>query len=154
MCLYIKDNTVIFTKKMDMNFVRLVAVILSILSCLRPIITAESKHCFQTNKGLSNGCSIPLFKKFPYKEDFTPSCQRHDICYNCAVKFSKSRKYCDSLFLDDMKKVCNSITDLRKIACKGFARLYHRAIRVGGRLFFEKTAKSECSQTWVRSCFP
>ncbi|VDI52925.1 Hypothetical predicted protein [Mytilus galloprovincialis] len=120
---------------MNMHFVRLSAVILIIISFLRPIITAESKRCFQSNAGLSSGCSIPLFKKFPYKKNFTPSCQRHDICYNCAAKFSKSRKYCDSLFLTDMKKVCNRMKLLKKVACRGFARIYHSAVRVGGDMY-------------------
>ena len=29
-----------------------------------------------------NGCSTP-FKKFPYRDQFTPSCNSHDVCYRC-----------------------------------------------------------------------
>lgn len=29
-----------------------------------------------------NGCSTP-FKKFPYRDRFTPSCDSHDVCYRC-----------------------------------------------------------------------
>lgn len=62
-------------------YYRVCAVILVIISCL--VLTTESNRCFQANEGLSEGCSIPLLKKFPYKTSFTPPCQRHDICYRC-----------------------------------------------------------------------
>ena len=29
----------------------------------------------------ANGCSSPF--DFPFKKEFTPSCNRHDICYGC-----------------------------------------------------------------------
>ena len=31
----------------------------------------------------ANGCSIPFGLSFTYKTLFTPSCNRHDICYGC-----------------------------------------------------------------------
>ena len=30
-----------------------------------------------------NGCSTPLRLPAPFKQDFTPACNIHDICYNC-----------------------------------------------------------------------
>ncbi|XP_063406408.1 uncharacterized protein LOC134690368 [Mytilus trossulus] len=140
---------------MDFYASRLCAVILVTIACLQPILTAENYRCFRANRGLSSGCSIPLFKKFPYKRSFTPPCQRHDICYGCARKFGKSRFYCDNLFLRDMLKVCNRMSFLKRVGCKHFARrVYYKAVRTAGALFFSRTPKSECNRSWVRSCFP
>ncbi|XP_076078860.1 uncharacterized protein LOC143048876 [Mytilus galloprovincialis] len=134
---------------------KLCAFIIVIVACLHPITATESYRCFQANAGLSSGCSIPLFDIFPYKNAFTPSCQRHDICYGCASKFSKSRLYCDNLFLQDMLNVCNRMSFLKKAGCKYFARsVYYNAVRVGGFLLFKRTPKTECNQDWVPSCFP
>ena len=30
-----------------------------------------------------NGCSIPFRFQFYYKREFTPSCNKHDVCYSC-----------------------------------------------------------------------
>ncbi|VDI81735.1 Hypothetical predicted protein [Mytilus galloprovincialis] len=139
---------------MDINFVRLSAVFLIIISYLRPIITVESKRCFQPNPGLSNGCSIPFGIELKFKINFTPACQRHDICYTCASKFAKSREYCDSLFLKDMQKVCNMIEVAKREECNNYANTYHTGVQVGGERSFMKTAKCQCNQKWVPSCFP
>ncbi|XP_071144211.1 uncharacterized protein [Mytilus edulis] len=140
---------------MDFYASRFCAVLLVTIVCLQPILTAENYRCFQANTGLSSGCSIPIFKKFPYKELFTPSCQRHDICYGCATKFSKTRLYCDDLFLKDMLKVCDSMSFWKKAGCRYTARfVYYEAVRIAGSLFFKRTPKSECNQFWVHTCFP
>ena len=31
----------------------------------------------------TNGCSIPLDLPFPYKQEFQPVCNEHDVCYIC-----------------------------------------------------------------------
>lgn len=31
----------------------------------------------------ANGCSVPLGIEAPFKRQFTPSCNKHDICYGC-----------------------------------------------------------------------
>ena len=41
----------------------------------RPQICNADKH--------ANGCSVPLGINAPYKNDFTPACNKHDICYGC-----------------------------------------------------------------------
>lgn len=41
----------------------------------RPQLCNADKH--------TNGCSVPLGINAPYKEDFTPACNKHDICYGC-----------------------------------------------------------------------
>ena len=33
--------------------------------------------------GHVNGCSIPFGLPFFYKSQFTPACNKHDICYSC-----------------------------------------------------------------------
>ena len=42
---------------------------------LRPQLCNADKH--------ANGCSVPLGINAPYKSDFTPACNKHDICYGC-----------------------------------------------------------------------
>ncbi len=44
----------------------------------RPEICKADKH--------ANGCSVPLGMTAPYKEQFTPACNKHDICYGCVSK--------------------------------------------------------------------
>ena len=41
----------------------------------------------------ANGCSIPLGILAPYKEQFTPACNKHDICYGC-VSINLMYSYC------------------------------------------------------------
>ena len=39
----------------------------------------------------ANGCSIPFGLSFTYKTLFTPSCNRHDICYGCVSLIMQKR---------------------------------------------------------------
>ena len=36
-----------------------------------------------SNNKYTNGCSIPFNLPWFYKEEFTPDCHKHDICYYC-----------------------------------------------------------------------
>ena len=31
----------------------------------------------------TNGCSTPMGMNAPFKREFTPACDKHDICYGC-----------------------------------------------------------------------
>ncbi|XP_063406103.1 uncharacterized protein LOC134690060 [Mytilus trossulus] len=139
---------------MGLQVLRLCAVILVIIACLQPIIAYVSNRCFQSNRGLSHGCNLSILRRFPYNNAFVKPCNRHNICYRCGSKFSKTRLYCDHIFLHDMLEVCKRMPYLRIARCKSYAgRVYYKAVRVGGLFFFRKTPKYECSQRWVRSCF-
>ena len=39
-------------------------------------------HTCEVDK-YADGCSVPLGISAPYKEQFTPACNKHDICYGC-----------------------------------------------------------------------
>lgn len=68
---------------------RLTCAVITILSWLQ-LSTAQNARCFKRNPRLStDGCSVPIFKKFPYKKVFEPACNRHDICYICVSKHFK-----------------------------------------------------------------
>ncbi|XP_059164868.1 uncharacterized protein LOC131947645 [Physella acuta] len=54
-----------------------------------------------------DGCSIPFGLPFFYKGLFTPSCDRHDICYHCGVAFNISRTTCDLTFRYNTLKACD-----------------------------------------------
>ena len=48
----------------------------------RPHVCNADKH--------TNGCSVPLGINAPYKKDFTPACNKHDICYGCVSAYFDS----------------------------------------------------------------
>jgi len=56
--------------------------IVSALLFVGKIVCVDEK-CFQDFRGITNDCSVPIFKDFPYKVTFRPACQRHDLCYGC-----------------------------------------------------------------------
>ena len=35
----------------------------------------------------TNGCSTPMGINAPYKREFTPACDKHDICYGCVSTY-------------------------------------------------------------------
>ncbi|KAK3086241.1 hypothetical protein FSP39_015673 [Pinctada imbricata] len=47
------------------------------------VATAQLALDLCTFNPVVNGCSIPGQLPAPYKTDFTPACNRHDICYAC-----------------------------------------------------------------------
>ncbi|XP_005092852.1 uncharacterized protein LOC101852004 [Aplysia californica] len=53
-----------------------------------------------------NGCSIPFGLPFVYKQTFTPSCNRHDVCYQCGIAYDIPRSLCDTSFRDNMRGAC------------------------------------------------
>ncbi|CAG5116125.1 unnamed protein product [Candidula unifasciata] len=55
-----------------------------------------------------SGCSIPFGLNFFYKKRFTPSCNRHDICYSCAVAYNMTRATCDRAFRHDTTTACRN----------------------------------------------
>nr|KAG5712215.1 hypothetical protein BaRGS_014565 [Batillaria attramentaria] len=57
----------------------------------------------------ANGCSIPFNMNYFYKDLFTPSCNKHDICYGCGAKFGVSRASCDNKFRQNMASACSTL---------------------------------------------
>ncbi|CAL1540103.1 unnamed protein product, partial [Lymnaea stagnalis] len=53
-----------------------------------------------------DGCSIPFQLPFFFKDLFTHSCARHDICYHCGVGELISRATCDLSFRNDTTTSC------------------------------------------------
>ncbi|KAK3743876.1 hypothetical protein RRG08_048504 [Elysia crispata] len=58
----------------------------------------------------ANGCSSPFNLDFPFKKEFTPSCNRHDMCYGCAVAYGLTKADCDAGLLLDTIKTCKEIS--------------------------------------------
>lgn len=53
-----------------------------VLACFTPIVSnVVAKDC-DTNEHV-NGCSIPFGISWFYKAEFTPDCNKHDVCYWC-----------------------------------------------------------------------
>uniref|UniRef100_A0A0B6YP89 Phospholipase A2 domain-containing protein n=1 Tax=Arion vulgaris TaxID=1028688 RepID=A0A0B6YP89_9EUPU len=61
--------------------------------------------CFQYD---TNGCSVPFDLPFFFKTLFTPSCNRHDVCYSCGVDYNISKDHCDKAFQGDTSAACRS----------------------------------------------
>lgn len=69
--LYIVDST--------LKIMRSFCVIFLFVAAL---VYVDSKETCKT-LDFVNGCSTPLWLPVPFKKAFTPSCNRHDVCYRC-----------------------------------------------------------------------
>nr|QNH72507.1 toxin candidate TRINITY_DN36719_c0_g1_i1 [Pachycerianthus maua] len=54
----------------------------------------------------TNGCSVPFGMEAPFKRQFIPACDKHDICYGCGHHYNWTREQCDQGFFEDMKSIC------------------------------------------------
>uniref|UniRef100_W4VS19 Conodipine_Vc3 prepropeptide n=1 Tax=Conus victoriae TaxID=319920 RepID=W4VS19_CONVC len=121
----------------------------------------------------ANGCSVPLHMPLFYKTLFTPSCNRHDVCYRCGAKYGISKDTCDSAFLHHMEAACavhdasrrhislqssssSSASHLQKrSACTVFAKdVFYEAVHIFGGLFYHDVdgTASFCSEPTAVSC--
>ncbi|KAK7485221.1 hypothetical protein BaRGS_00023472 [Batillaria attramentaria] len=119
-------------------------------------VVVEGSTC----ESKANGCST-FDLDLPYKDRFTPSCNKHDICYYCGADRGLSRECCDDEFRDNMKKSCDTLDNfLTKTACKASAESYYAAARAGGgmsgfrRDCEDRLPPSWCNETWVSACLP
>ncbi|XP_076466831.1 uncharacterized protein LOC143298050 [Babylonia areolata] len=107
--------------------------------------------------GYVNGCSIPLGARLSFQTLFTPSCNRHDVCYGCGALFGKTKDRCDDAFLANMRRACESRRGLSRRLCRRFARsVYYRAVHLFGDSNYHRLGRTQsyCDQSWVRSCLP
>lgn len=86
-------------------------VLLLFLLCA-PSLCASS-HCTKS----VNGCSTP--SGTPFKKEFTPYCNRHDLCYTCASACfgdnrrggrldNADRRFCDRTLRNDLDRYCRN----------------------------------------------
>lgn len=90
--------------------------------------SAKRKPCVKFN-----GCSVPGGLPFFYKKTFTPACNKHDVCYSCGLYYTWPRCDCDNAFKRDMTELCNKKNFFIRKACRGFAKLYYKAVKKFGR---------------------
>ncbi|BFZ19844.1 hypothetical protein BsWGS_22883 [Bradybaena similaris] len=83
--------------------VTLPSFLLALLASGSGISAKATDICYRYD---ANGCSIPFDLYFFYKKCFTPSCNRHDICYSCGVAYNITRATCDWSFRRDMINTC------------------------------------------------
>ncbi|KAK7088418.1 hypothetical protein V1264_022342 [Littorina saxatilis] len=112
----------------------------------------------------SNGCSIPGGLGYFYKDEFTPPCDRHDICYACGQYHNVSRDECDDGFLHDMKRACNNRrrrhvvhrhVHKRHVFCYMAAYKYYYAVHwFGGSRYTDDNSPDYCEEPWIPSCLP
>lgn len=119
----------------------------------------------------TNGCSTPMGINAPYKREFTPACDKHDICYGCGHHYNWSRADCDKALLSDMLGACHSRVRRRRrrrrsVAdalldiwyffqglnkaerrCELAAETYFTIVRTFGASHFEKKDHAYCTST-------
>ena len=93
----------------------------------------------------SNGCSTPL-SNTPFKSDFTPACNQHDICYSTCLS---NRRSCDATFRKNMQQACdqkyyNSRTQQMYENCMIWSTNYYTGVRVAGNSYFENAQIDHC----------
>ncbi|XP_076470360.1 conodipine-P1-like [Babylonia areolata] len=75
--------------------------------------TAAGAESEVTCSAHSNGCSVPKVFRSSFDKDIvrvmTPSCDNHDMCYDCGRYYFVSRKRCDDVFLDEMYRACHRL---------------------------------------------
>ncbi|KAL8566325.1 hypothetical protein ACOMHN_050443 [Nucella lapillus] len=122
----------------------------------------------------ANGCSTPLHLPMVYKTRFTPSCNKHDVCYRCGAKYGISKATCDTNFLHNMAAACSAHDAVRRdlfssssssssssvqkrSACSVVAKdFFYAAVHLFGGFFYHDVAEVEsyCSQPTAMSCLP
>ncbi|ESO91065.1 hypothetical protein LOTGIDRAFT_163589 [Lottia gigantea] len=128
-----------------------------IVVCLVGLLTAQC-HRYDVN-----GCSIPYNLPYFYKQSFTPSCDKHDVCYECGAAKGIPKTTCDIKLYNDIKAVCASHgvgrrdVDKRSLIsqfCNLVSVSYYEAVKHFGAGYFSQVSPSWCSESWVRGCLP
>ncbi|EDO30640.1 predicted protein [Nematostella vectensis] len=105
----------------------------------------------------------------PFQKQFTPSCNKHDICYGCGHHYNWTRDLCDDAFLSDMKNTCKErrhhvrhrrfVSALLEVwyffqglskeerRCNLVAEMYYKAVRTFGKPNFEVRENQYCNNT-------
>ncbi|PFX19817.1 uncharacterized protein LOC111337718 [Stylophora pistillata] len=117
----------------------------------------------------TNGCSTPMGINAPFKREFTPACDKHDICYGCGNHYNWTREACDKALLHDMIQSChrrmhsrtrrgvmNALLDIwyffqgiskEERRCKLAAEMYYKIVRTFGASHLEKKDHIYCINT-------
>ncbi|XP_062619075.1 conodipine-P3-like [Saccostrea cucullata] len=121
------------------------------LSLLVAIVSAvQYDYCKQhAPAGAVNGCSLPPLVHFNYEYQFTPSCNKHDICYHCGHHYGITRSDCDHKFLHNMLATCSR---KRLLNCQHSADAFFGAVRTAGGLFYRTEVPHYCTESWVHNC--
>eukprot|EP00794_Sanderia_malayensis_P019004 gene19004-20916_t len=92
-----------------------------------------------------NGCSIPYDMPFAYKNDFTPACHKHDVCYYCGNKYGWTRSKCDIAFYKDMIAICQAKYGGKKRFLTDFVNGLHVVHEVA-KIPFISNKRDQCAQ--------
>ncbi|PVD21309.1 hypothetical protein C0Q70_19482 [Pomacea canaliculata] len=145
-----------------MTSLRVLGVLVA-LGLISVIVGSEERRKRDVCTDHSNGCSIPGNLPFFYKATFTPSCDRHDVCYRCGAMAGISRSQCDSYFHANMLRACAAIARRRdalsreeRSACTSAAEVYYSAVHLAGALFYKNAGSTEpyCTTSLIHSCVP
>lgn len=99
-------------------------------------------------KPTPNGCSAPLVGGSFGSWDFTPACDKHDLCYGTC---GASKRKCDKLFYKLMTAICDALTGNAKSRCHLTATMFVNAVDNFGTGWYEAAQDKACS--WIK-CSP
>ena len=136
------------------------ALLLVVLSCV-DVSTARkirAKRSTCVSDEHINGCSTPTGHE-PYREEFTPACNEHDVCYFCGTRYSITREQCDNEFKQKMYEICDSgkrslwsaVQNLFSgNTCKATADIYYSAVDNFGASHYEDPSPDWCENSCVQ----
>jgi group XII secretory phospholipase A2 precursor (PLA2G12) len=119
----------------------------------RPIRTAtdcpdrveKRNHTPRANGcGPENGFLKYVLPNRPFKADFKPACDYHDICYETC---RRSKSFCDRRFRELMDDACRETFSpgLRRGACIAASATYFTAVSKGGDEAYDIAQKEACA---------
>eukprot|EP00111_Clytia_hemisphaerica_P019641 TCONS_00057945-protein len=112
----------------------------------------KDKACKRDVNGCGSGftASLPLF----YREEFTPCCNKHDVCYDCGVTRHWTREQCDNKFYDDMENTCSCLYPSwyqypAYKTCKLWASTLYAVVDVFSASYFGTKVKDVCKSKCI-----
>jgi Group XII secretory phospholipase A2 precursor (PLA2G12) len=130
--------------------------------CCTPVAGVVAKHPIRTSTDCpnrvpkqnhtprANGCGPENgFLKYvlpnrPFKADFKPACDYHDICYETC---RRKKSFCDRRFQELMDDACRDTFSpgLRRAACFAASETYFTAVSKGGDEAYDAAQKEACA---------
>jgi len=92
----------------------------------------------------TNGCGTD-FLRVTDEFNFTPCCDKHDICYDSCQLKDRHRDTCDKDFLQCMQSTCKTTYKGKKSECLSTAAMYNMATTSFGCKLYKECQSKACS---------
>eukprot|EP00111_Clytia_hemisphaerica_P019639 TCONS_00057938-protein len=105
-----------------------------------------------------NGCGSGFTESVPllFRDKFTSSCNKHDVCYDCGFARNWTRSDCDNTLYQDAVDACECaypgfLASAERLACREMAESIYMAVRVFSESYFSTHIKDFCLNDCVLS---